>query len=256
MAYNEFAYFYDELNGEADYDTLYTYIKGQLDAHGVADGILADLGCGTGDLTLMLTQAGYDMIGVDQSEEMLAVLREKADELGVSDRLLLLRQDILDLDLFGTIRGAVSTFDTYNHIGPAPRFERAIARAAFFMEEGGVFLFDLNTPYKHRQVLADNEFVLEGPDAVCRWKNTCAPQGDRVDISIEIRYLDTGEVFREQFSEYTYEAAYVERVLEANGFRLTALCDGETFGPLRPDSQRYIFTAIKQYTQLEKQHNG
>lgn len=256
MAYNEFAYFYDELNGEADYDALYTYIKGQLDAHGVADGILADLGCGTGDLTLMLTQAGYDMIGVDQSEEMLAVLREKADELGVSDRLLLLRQDILDLNLFGTIRGAVSTFDTYNHIGPAPRFERAIARAAFFMEEGGVFLFDLNTPYKHRQVLADNEFVLEGPDAVCRWKNTCAPQGDRVDISIEIRYLDTGEVFREQFSEYTYEAAYVERVLEANGFRLAALCDGETFGPLRPDSQRYIFTAIKQYTQLEKQHNG
>lgn len=256
MAYNEFAYFYDELNGEADYDALYTYIKGQLDAHGVADGILADLGCGTGDLTLMLTQAWYDMIGVDQSEEMLAVLREKADELGVSDRLLLLRQDILDLDLFGTIRGAVSTFDTYNHIGPAPRFERAIARAAFFMEEGGVFLFDLNTPYKHRQVLADNEFVLEGPDAVCRWKNTCAPQGDRVDISIEIRYLDTGEVFREQFSEYTYEAAYVERVLEANGFRLAALCDGETFGPLRPDSQRYIFTAIKQYTQLEKQHNG
>lgn len=256
MAYNEFAYFYDELNGEADYDALYTYIKGQLDAHGVADGILADLGCGTGDLTLMLTQAGYDMIGVDQSEEMLAVLREKADELGVADRLLLLRQDILNLDLFGTIRGAVSTFDTYNHIGPAPRFERAVARAAFFMEEGGVFLFDLNTPYKHRQVLADNEFVLEGPDAVCRWKNTCAPQGDRVDISIEIRYLDTGEVFREQFSEYTYEAAYVERVLEANGFRLAALCDGETFGPLRPDSQRYIFTAIKQYTQLEKQHNG
>ena len=119
-----------------------------------------------------------------------------------------------------------------------------------------MFLFDLNTPYKHRQVLADNEFVLEGPDAVCRWKNTCAPQGDRVDISIEIRYLDTGEVFREQFSEYTYEAAYVERVLEANGFRLAALCDGETFGPLRPDSQRYIFTAIKQYTQLEKQYNG
>lgn len=252
MAYNEFAYFYDELNGEADYDALYTYIKGQLDAHGVADGILADLGCGTGDLTLMLTQAGYDMIGVDQSEEMLAVLREKADELGIADRLLLLRQDILELDLFGTIRGAVSTFDTYNHIGPRARFEQAVARAAFFMEKGGVFLFDLNTPYKHRQVLANNEFVLEGPDAVCRWKNACAPAGDRVDISIEIRYLDTGEVFREQFSEYTYELDYVKQVLRENGFALAALCDGETFGPLRPDSQRYIFTAVKQYTQLEK----
>ena len=252
MAYNEFAYFYDELNGAADYDALYTYIKGQLDAHGVADGILADLGCGTGDLTLMLTQAGYDMIGVDQSEEMLAVLREKAEELGVADRLLLLRQDILELDLFGTIRGAVSSFDTYNHIGPAPRFEQAVARAAFFMEKGGLFIFDLNTPYKHRQVLADHEFILEGPDAVCRWRNACTPAGDRVDISIEIRYLEDGEVFREQFSEYTYEADYVKRVLEANGFCLADLRDGETFGSLRADSQRCIFTAVKQYTQLER----
>ena len=60
MAYNEFAYFYDELNGEADYDALYTYVKGQLEEHGVTQGIVADLGCGTGDLTLMLTQAGLD----------------------------------------------------------------------------------------------------------------------------------------------------------------------------------------------------
>ena len=69
MAYNEFAYFYDEFNGEADYDALYAHIHKELDAHGIRDGILADLGCGTGELTLMLTQAGYDMIGIDQSEE-------------------------------------------------------------------------------------------------------------------------------------------------------------------------------------------
>ena len=84
MAYNEFAYFYDEFNGEADYDALYGYITDELKAHGITDGILADLGCGTGDLTLMLTQAGYDVIGIDRSEEMLSVLREKADELGLT----------------------------------------------------------------------------------------------------------------------------------------------------------------------------
>ena len=82
MAYNEFAYFYDELNSEADYDALYRYVTDELAAHGIRDGILADLGCGTGDLTLMLAQAGYDVIGIDRSEEMLSVLREKADELG------------------------------------------------------------------------------------------------------------------------------------------------------------------------------
>lgn len=154
MAYNEFAYFYDEFNGEADYDALYGYITDELKAHGITDGILADLGCGTGDLTLMLTQAGYDVIGIDRSEEMLSVLREKADELGLTGRLLLLKQDLLDLDLYGTIRAAVSTFDTYSHIGPQENFEKAIRKAAYFMERGGVFIFDLNTPYKHRHILA------------------------------------------------------------------------------------------------------
>ena len=151
MAYNEFAYFYDEFNGEADYDALYGYVTDELKAHGVADGILADLGCGTGDLTLMLTQAGYDVIGIDRSEEMLSVLREKADELGLTGRLLLLKQDLLDLDLYGTIRAAVSTFDTYSHIGPLDNFEKAIRKAAYFMEKGGVFIFDLNTPYKTKK---------------------------------------------------------------------------------------------------------
>ena len=103
MAYNEFAYFYDEFNGAADYDALYEHIQNELNAHGIRDGILADLGCGTGELTLMLTQAGYDMIGIDQSEEMLCVVRDKAEQLGLSGKLLLLRQDLLKLDLYGTI---------------------------------------------------------------------------------------------------------------------------------------------------------
>ena len=133
MAYNEFAYFYDEFNGEADYDALYAHIHAKLQAHGIHDGILADLGCGTGELTLMLTQAGYDMIGIDQSEEMLCVVRDKAEQLGLSGRLLLLRQDLLKLDLYGTIRGAVSTFDTFNHI---PDLDTAIANAGFFHGEG------------------------------------------------------------------------------------------------------------------------
>ena len=79
MAYNEFAYFYDEFNGEADYDALFRYVDGELRRHEQIHGIVLDLGCGTGDLTLMLTQAGYDMIGVDQSEEMLAVLRDNQE---------------------------------------------------------------------------------------------------------------------------------------------------------------------------------
>ncbi len=251
MAYNEFAYFYDEFNGEADYDALYRYVKGQLDQHGVQDGIIADLGCGTGDLTMMLTQAGYDMIGVDQSEEMLSVLQEKAADLGLTGRLLLLQQDILELDLFGTINAAISTFDTYNHIGPLPRFEAAVAKAAFFMEKGGLFLFDLNTPYKYQQVLGNNTFTIDAPDASCLWQNRYDEQAQRVDIHLEFTDKDLGETFQEDFCEYTYPLELVREVLERYGFSLESVCDGENFGPLTETSQRYMIAAVKQYTQLE-----
>ena len=248
MAYNEFAYFYDEFNGEADYDALYAHIHAKLKEHGIHDGILADLGCGTGELTLMLTQAGYDMIGIDQSEEMLCVVRDKAEQLGLSGRLLLLRQDLLKLDLYGTIRGAVSTFDTFNHI---PDLDTAIANAGFFMEKGGVFLFDMNTPYKHRNVLGDNAFTFEEEDAACVWRNHYDAANRRVEITVDIDYHETGEHFHEQFCEYTYDLDTIRTALEKHGFALESVCDGETFGPLTEDSQRYFFCAVKQYTQLE-----
>ncbi|MDD4850788.1 MAG: class I SAM-dependent methyltransferase [Gemmiger sp.] len=249
MPYNEFAYFYDEFNGAADYDALFRYIQKELAGQGITQGILADLGCGTGDLTLMLTQAGYDVIGIDLSEEMLSVLRDKADELGVSGQLLLLRQDILSLELYGTIRAAVSTFDTFNHIGPAKNFEKAVANAAFFMEKGGVFLFDLNTPYKHKEVLGDHTFDFDAPDASCHWQNHYDPEAGRVDIQIDIHDKEANEDYHERFPEYTYPLPYVEEVLARYGFRLARVADGEDFGPCRPDSQRWIFTAVKQYTQ-------
>lgn len=253
MAYNEFAYFYDEFNSAADYDALFRYVQGELAAHGVAGGILADLGCGTGDLTLMLTQAGYDVIGIDRSEEMLSVLREKADELGLSGRLLLLRQDLLELDLYGTIRAAVSTFDTFSHIGPLERFEQAIRKAAYFMEKGGVFLFDLNTPYKYEHILAGQTFDIEAEDATCRWTNLYEAEEARVRISIDIDYFDTGEHFQETFYEYSYPLQTVLTLLERYGFRAARLVDGEDFGPVRADSPRWIITAVKQYTQEDKE---
>ena len=250
MAYNEFAYFYDEFNGEADYEALYAQVKARLDAHGISSGILADLGCGTGELTLMLAQAGYDMIGIDQSEEMLCVVRDKAEQLGLSGGLLLLQQDLCALDLYGTIRGAVSTFDTLNHI---PDLDKAIANAAFFMEKGGVFLFDMNTPYKHQAVLGENVFTFKEEDARCVWRNHYDPDARRVTITVDIDYQETGEHFHEEFFEYTYTLAEITAALEKNGFTLESVCDGESFGPLTEESERYFFCAVKNYTQREEQ---
>ena len=208
MAYEAFAGVYDAFNEDADYDALFRYVCGVLRAHGVEDGIVADLGCGTGELTLRLAAAGYDMIGVDLSPEMLSVLREKAWETG-QEGLLLLCQDIAELDLYGTVRAAVSTFDTFNHIGPAEKFRRA-------------------------------------DDAYCVWRNRYDAAAGCTHIAVEITYPDMDECDKEAFTEYAYSLEEITRACRQAGLRVEHVADGEDFGPLRPDSVRYFITAVKQ----------
>ena len=143
-----------------------------------------------------------------------------------------------------------SPYNLYTHQGLPPT---AIANAGFFMEEGGVFLFDMNTPYKHQQVLGENAFTFEEEDASCVWRNHYSAEDRRVEITVDIDYRETGEHFHEQFYEYTYDLAAIRAALERHGFVLESVCDGETFGPLTEESERYFFCAVKQYTQLEEQ---
>lgn len=244
MAYEAFAGVYDALNEDADYDALFRYVRRALHAHGVDRGIVADLGCGTGELTLRLAEAGYDMIGIDISPEMLSVLREKAEEAGAS-QLLLLCQDLMELDLYGTVRAAVSTFDTFNHLGPLPKFCRALCRAALFLEPGGVLIFDMNTPYKHAQLLADHVYEIEADDAYCVWRNQYDEAAGCTHMTLEISYPDLAERDVERFDEYFYALQEICAACEAAGLRVETVADGETFGVVRPESARYLITAVK-----------
>lgn len=244
MAYGAFADIYDVFNEDANYEALCSYICKQLASHGISQGIVADLGCGTGDLTLALAKAGYDMIGVDLSGEMLSILREKMYEDG-GQGILLLQQDLCTLDLYGTVRAAVSTFDTMNHIGPYERFERALCRSALFIEPGGLFLFDMNTPYKHRQVLANNTYSMEAEDVACVWANEWDEAAGRTHITVDICYPGQKHHDVECFDEYVYTLAQIQNACKAAGLDVESVIDGERFCALRPDSQRYCITAVK-----------
>ena len=240
---------YDELTYDVAYAAWADYIERHF-RRGIPGKTILDLACGTGSLTRELALRGYEMIGVDLSPEMLAEAAEKNRDLGEGViPPIFLCQPMEKLDLYGTIRGAVSTFDTFNHI---PDLDTAIANAGFFMEKGGVFLFDMNTPYKHQKVLGDNEFTFEEEDAACVWRNHYNAADRKVEITVDIDYHETGEHFHEEFCEYTYDLATIRASLEKHGFALESVCDGETFGPLTEESQRYFFCATKQYTQLEE----
>ena len=243
MAYEAFASVYDLFNEEADYDALAKAVLARLHTAGVTQGIVADLGCGTGELTLRLAEKGYDMIAIDLSPDMLSTLREKAEDASLSN-ILLLNQDIAQLDLYGTVRAIVSTFDTFNHIGPLAQLQQAIVRAALFLEPGGVFLFDMNTPYKHQEILANNTFEIEIEDGVCTWKNTYDALRCCTHISVQVSD-DEGELFCEQFEEYCYTLEQIEPICSAAGLVIQEVCDGESFGALTPHSERFLFTAIK-----------
>ena len=242
--YNHFAYIYDKFNTKANYKKLHKYIHSQFKKAKIKNGIIADLGCGTGDLTIMLAKDGYEMVAIDYSADMLSVLNEKKYEYELPN-ILLLNQDLTNLDLYGTINGAVSTFDTFNHITSIELLSNVIERVALFTEKDGIFIFDMNTLYKHLYILADNVFNFEDSYAKCVWKNTLDTENSRIKIELEITYKETNEIYREDFFEYIYDIDTVKKICEDSGFEILDILDGETFKPLTEKSQRAIFTGKK-----------
>ncbi|MDL2324426.1 methyltransferase domain-containing protein [Ruminococcaceae bacterium OttesenSCG-928-A16] len=243
MAYSNFAYYYDDLNQAADYNALFCQVLAALRAQGIHNGIVADLGCGTGEMSIMLAAAGYDMIAIDASEDMLMVAREKAEEAGRGN-ILFLQQNLAELDLYGTIRAAVATFDTVNHLPPVA-LAAAVQKIALFMEAGGVFVFDANTPYKHCEILGNNAFTVETEDGLCcHWQNKYLPEIPATEISVCVS--DAGEtVCTERFLEYSYTLQELEEILVQNKFKIKTITDGENFGPVANTSQRILITAVK-----------
>jgi SAM-dependent methyltransferase len=185
------------------------------------------------------------MIGVDVSPEMLCVLREKAEELGLPG-VLLLCQDLVELDLYGTVRAAVSTFDTFNHIGPLEQLRTAIAQAALFIEPGGVMIFDMNTPYKHQCVLGDQTFEIEADDVTCVWKNRYDAAKRCTHMTIDLQDVESGTAAHETICEYSYTLDEIQQACADAGLTITEVCDGERFCALLPNSERYLITAVKQ----------
>ena len=181
--YSVFAQYYDELTANVGYPKRADYLLELLARFGHQPGLTLDLACGTGSLTLELFRRGVDVYGVDASVEMLSEAREKCAEAGAD--ILFLCQRMQDLDLYGTVNTVVCSLDSVNHLPGAEELEKAFQRVSFFLEPGGWFLFDANTPYKHEQVLGNHTFVYDMEHVYCVWQNRFHPGQGRVDISLD-----------------------------------------------------------------------
>lgn len=244
MAYEVFADFYDKLTGNVGYKERAEYILSLLEKLGHNAGLTLDLACGTGSLTLELKKQGVDIYGIDASADMLSVALQKASD--ANEQILYLCQKMQSIDLYGTIDTCVCTLDSINHLTNPKDVQKTFQRVSLFMNKGGVLLFDVNTVYKHKEVLADNVFVFDTDEVYCVWQNT--PEEDnKVNISLDF-FIPEGEKYyriTEEFSERAYTLEELSDMLTKAGFKVEAVFGDMTFEEPLEDEQRIIVAARK-----------
>ena len=168
-AYTSFAYVYDTFMDNVPYGEWARHIREKLCEHGVTDGIVLDLGCGTGTMTERLAGYGFDMIGVDNSEEMLELAMEKKTESGYD--ILYLLQDMRGFELYGTVRAVVSVCDSVNYITEPDELEEVFRLVNNYLDPKGIFLFDFNTVHKYRDVIGDSTIAEDRGVCSFIWDN-------------------------------------------------------------------------------------
>lgn len=243
--YCDFAYIYDTLMQDARYDERTEYILRLFEKHGKTPTLLLDLACGTGEFTLRLAKKGIEVIGVDMSEDMLSIAREKAYEKGAD--ILFLCQRAEELDLYGTVDGAICCMDSINHITDPESLKKAIEKVSLFLEKGCLFIFDVNTPYKHQSVLGNNTIVFEEEDIFCVWQNSYNETLATTDISLDFFVEQDGlyERYSEEFSERAYTAEALTALLKNAGFKVRAIYGDLTEATPDTCEERVFFVAEK-----------
>lgn len=243
--YSVFARYYDELTANIDYVRRGEYFHEIIKKFkATKENILLDLACGTGSISEVMARLGYDVIGVDNSDEMLGMAIEKKFDSGLNIQYLC--QDMRKLDMFGTVDVIICALDSINHLANLNDVRKVFEGAAFFCEMNGLFIFDVNTLYKHREILANNTFTYETDNVYCIWENTLNAETDEVRMNLEFFEREENGLYSrssESFSEKAYSEETIEKLLEESGFKVLAKYGDDTFDPPTETSQRIIYAA-------------
>jgi len=245
MSYDVFAQYYDTLTENVDYETYAAYIKRLFERYGKNIKSVLDAACGTGSLTTELALLGYDMTGIDSSYDMLMVAQTKKFTKNLD--ILYVCQSMEEIDLYGTVDGAVCTLDSINHITDEETVLKAFKKISLFMEKDGIFIFDVNTEYKHREILGDNVFVYDMENVYCVWQNELDEDNVTVHIALDL-FGRTGTSymrFSEEFDEIAYPHEKILEWLDMSGFELVDFFEEFTEEKPKEDTERIVYVARK-----------
>ncbi|SDB04996.1 Methyltransferase domain-containing protein [Ruminococcaceae bacterium FB2012] len=244
--YGRFAEFYDRLTENVRYDLIAEAAERYTERFGGRKGIVLDLACGTGSLCEQLARRGFDVIGADASDGMLSAALDKKFDSGLPIQYL--RQEMTQLDMFGTIDLTVCTLDSINHLPDREAVHRTFERVSLFAYPDGMFIFDVNTLHKHCDVLAQNAFAYDMGDFFCCWQNQYDPADGSVDIFLDIfERLPDGNYGRvsESFTERVWSDEEITEMLDSAGLAVLARYDDYTDAPVTDQTERVVYVTKK-----------
>lgn len=260
-AYSDFARVYDIFMDETPYEDWCDFIIGILDSYGVKEEIcdvnlnqekntILDLGCGTGNLTRLLAQRGYEMIGIDNSQEMLQVALEKKVRLG--EDILYLLQDMREFELYGTVGAVVSVCDSLNYLLNEEDVLTTFSLVNNYLYPEGLFIFDFNTVYKYETVIGDATIAENREDCSFIWENYYHRKEEinEYDLTLFVKNdNEENDSFR-RFTETHYQRGYrleqMIELVEKAGMKFIAAFDADTHGEAGPESERIYIVAREQ----------
>lgn len=240
-SYSDFAYIYDSLmHRDVDYEKWADYIENLFDMYDINPNLVCDLACGTGNITIPLAKRGYDMTGVDISENMLNVARDKAAGLDI----LFLNQSMTRLDLYGTMGAFLCMIDGVNYVLAPKLLEYTFKRMkSCFMDPDALFIFDISTRYKLKNTIGGNTFVHSDKNIFYTWQNRYIESKNLSDMMLTF-FVKQKNGYR-RFEERHVQRAYTENelryMLKKAGFSTIDTYHELTFEKPRPDSERIVF---------------
>ena len=252
-AYTSFARVYDTFMDNIPYEEWCEYLTGLMREYGVRDGLVLDLGCGTGNMTELLAKAGYDMIGADNAEEMLEIAMEKRDKSGYD--ILYLLQDMREFELYGTVRAVISVCDSVNYITEPEELQEVFRLVNNYLDPKGVFIFDFNTEYKYREVLGDQTIAESREDCSFIWDNYYYEEEriNEYELNLFIREDAESETegdlyrrFRETHFQRAYTLEEITRIVEESGLQFVTAYEAFTKEPPSKNSERIYVIAREQ----------
>lgn len=245
MSYSSFARYYDCLTQNVEYEKRAEYFCRILAFLHHSPGITLDLACGTGSLTVALAERGLDVYGIDSSLAMLSVAQQKAAEHELE--ILFLCQKMQSIDLYGTVDTVICALDSINHLTSETDVLKTFQRVSLFLDPNGYFIFDINTIYKHRNVLSDHVFVYDTDEVYCIWQNQFDEKTNRVGITLDFFGREGNAYYRssEHFYERAYSMEHIESLLSKAGLQAVHVFDDLSFEKPRKNSERIVVVAKK-----------